>query len=65
MTIRFTPYVDDAGESRWRASDADNGRILFAVTEGYSHADGARRELDDALRQIREGDYEIVEVGHD
>lgn len=35
-------YVDEAGEHRWR-SQAKNGRIIGAASEGFSSEDKARK----------------------
>lgn len=50
----FDPFVDEAGEHRWRLVHA-NGNIVGDSSEGYTDDTDRDTEIENIVKAIREG----------
>lgn len=59
--IEFVPYVDAAGEYRWRAV-ARNGRIVADSGEGYATEGNVLRSIDRFAHLVGTGEYRVRDL---
>lgn len=57
--LEIEPYVDKAGEFRWRAR-ARNGRIMADSGEGYATEQNLARAIDRFVRYIGTGEVHVL-----
>lgn len=57
--IEIEPYVDTAGEYRWRAR-ARNGRIVADSGEGYASESNLHRAIERFVFLLSTGEYDVL-----